>query len=1271
MDDLQELRAEIPWFVQLAVFGDQLPEMGISAMRRLARQWRGCGDALQTCRLDVQATAPATGAINGATGAAMTAAAKRACSDLTATRDYCYAIADQIEVTAADTEKSVIEMLLFGAMVTYQLAVLVSSGGVSAIPGIALLASARRKFLLMLEMCVARLGAAGARATALRLGLLGGTFGLTNAGLDYGIQLGQLTLGHRNSIDGSAVAAMGLQGIGSVVGGHFGAGLANKALGGAAPLIVAAAAGGFGGVVGSAAAVAPLTGQIQFTPAAVVSSIAQGLVGGLAATHAPTSPAPALDLQPPTTVDAFPIGGRTEAELQHEHLKMQLDRIADAALVEKYPGSADIAHDQRVAAKLAVLAERLRSFEPDGPSGRTPLEAAVQLLNDRYGRVVMPTPAGAATPEHLRERYGPAVQRLPGYNYLGRVLSSGSNGATLLVFDDAGTPPFLLTKHRGVVARLDPGPVGLAHPYVPNQYSPRSWGLLLDADGRPAVTTAFIRLMETEVVEHPFHVHSGDAAPPASTADVAQVLLRHVGSDGIERFLLAATETAGWGLPGGAVRGHEHPTAAVARVLHTRHGVTPDALYRLWHHRTGSAAGAGHAIVVADAPQLFPTPTGSSAANQRWISRIDLAELAASGGLEPRLSAGLADVLDLLAVPPERAYADFPAAYRQLGGDYAEVRQWVEARLSRHPEWQTVPVAGLAALHAYTTPVFFKEMNAALMADDPGLLARYEVPCQAVTAAVRRLPPVSGTVFRDIRISDAELPAVLARYRAGAHIVERGFVSASTGGMPSLSPTVRFVIESSTGRNIQSLSDNAFLEGAEEVLFAPGAHFIVREPAVLAGGVWTIQLDEVAPHASDAGPPIQVGDNGIRVGDAADDDPRRLYDLLAAKSPDLAAVHRIMSTLNGWYGPHRLEIVEVTKLSEPPRHHMPDPATGEFRATDVTSCVRCEARVLDSHGSEIGFMYQQIVAYADGRLVSYVTDLELTDPKHRNRGFATEFTAALDEFHQRHGFDRFRLTADGRDKADGSRVWARLDYRWDMDPLLLNFSIGSLRDRAAEIAPGLSAGDADRLRTALARFDGPPAGYPTPRELERMPGIGPLLMTETRWYAERIYDADTFPGIEDPLVLEFLYQYQIPGFARMLNMDLRTGWANVPSETRTALEPKLAALDEAMQRLRVPRDTDVVRAIGGDHLGDGNLADLVGSTWTDAAYLSTTLGHTPIAYVADKELLLHLRVPKGTPGILIPGTTELLLARNTKYLIDRVDVAGDGRTRAYGRVLLP
>ncbi|MFB7371721.1 putative T7SS-secreted protein [Streptomyces sp. NPDC056222] len=117
-------------------------------------------------------------------------------------------------------------------------------------------------------------------------------------------------------------------------------------------------------------------------------------------------------------------------------------------------------------------------------------------------------------------------------------------------------------------------------------------------------------------------------------------------------------------------------------------------------------------------------------------------------------------------------------------------------------------------------------------------------------------------------------------------------------------------------------------------------------------------------------------------------------------------------------------------------------------------------------------------------------------------------------------------------------------------------------------------------------------------------------------------------------------------------------------------------VDKGLAGRPLAEDVMVVRGQGVGHYGVDNPAQLVGRTETDPAYMSTSLGDHPVAAFADKQGILHLRVPEGTNALWLEkvshfgmGERELLLGRGTSYRVTRAFEDENGQWQIYGEIL--
>lgn len=117
--------------------------------------------------------------------------------------------------------------------------------------------------------------------------------------------------------------------------------------------------------------------------------------------------------------------------------------------------------------------------------------------------------------------------------------------------------------------------------------------------------------------------------------------------------------------------------------------------------------------------------------------------------------------------------------------------------------------------------------------------------------ALSRLPAYKGKAYRGINMNFMDIEEYLEGFKPGGFVNFRSFTSSSKSDIYGKSSSVRFVINSKTGRDISALSSKPH---EQEVLFRTGSRFIIRDVkrnrhGHLASNYVTIYLDEVADVA--------------------------------------------------------------------------------------------------------------------------------------------------------------------------------------------------------------------------------------------------------------------------------------------------------------------------------------------------------------------------------------------------------------------------------------
>jgi hypothetical protein len=121
---------------------------------------------------------------------------------------------------------------------------------------------------------------------------------------------------------------------------------------------------------------------------------------------------------------------------------------------------------------------------------------------------------------------------------------------------------------------------------------------------------------------------------------------------------------------------------------------------------------------------------------------------------------------------------------------------------------------------------------------------------------------------------------------------------------------------------------------------------------------------------------------------------------------------------------------------------------------------------------------------------------------------------------------------------------------------------------------------------------------------------------------------------------------------------------------------QIEQIDRALAGNRLPEDVIVTRGTDLGHylekMATNNPRDMVGEVFNEEAYMSTSLGDTVFS---NKEAVLHLRAPEGTPGLWVEKLShygaderELLLGRGNEYTITKAFKDANGQWQIYGKI---
>ncbi|MFF7458224.1 putative T7SS-secreted protein [Kitasatospora sp. NPDC008115] len=133
-----------------------------------------------------------------------------------------------------------------------------------------------------------------------------------------------------------------------------------------------------------------------------------------------------------------------------------------------------------------------------------------------------------------------------------------------------------------------------------------------------------------------------------------------------------------------------------------------------------------------------------------------------------------------------------------------------------------------------------------------------------------------------------------------------------------------------------------------------------------------------------------------------------------------------------------------------------------------------------------------------------------------------------------------------------------------------------------------------------------------------------------------------------------------------LNGYLRSGNGETPE-----ILQHIAEIDKALAGHPTPEAVMVSRGTNLYHI-PMDPSQMVGNIFTENAFTSSSLG---TAAFADKQAVLHLRVPEGTPALWVEkvsfygmGEREVLLERGLRWRADRVFMDDNGQWQIYGDI---
>ena len=213
-------------------------------------------------------------------------------------------------------------------------------------------------------------------------------------------------------------------------------------------------------------------------------------------------------------------------------------------------------------------------------------------------------------------------------------------------------------------------------------------------------------------------------------------------------------------------------------------------------------------------------------------------DLSASPHLKALASAAAAQSLSLAIPPASFGQAGFQAAGLTMAEDTLKANLGNVATLVGTPWHNLLAPVELASINAYSKLGGMGAWQAALSGLDTtnrvasDKLVKLAPRIAAAVSGLRKLPVAAGPVYSGARQDLAGQPAqAIAQFPVGRIWTQDNFLSTAktvaSSFIPNLSYGVAYEITRlRTGRDIQMISTNS---GEEEVLFPPGARFIVVE----------------------------------------------------------------------------------------------------------------------------------------------------------------------------------------------------------------------------------------------------------------------------------------------------------------------------------------------------------------------------------------------------------------------------------------------------------
>lgn len=152
---------------------------------------------------------------------------------------------------------------------------------------------------------------------------------------------------------------------------------------------------------------------------------------------------------------------------------------------------------------------------------------------------------------------------------------------------------------------------------------------------------------------------------------------------------------------------------------------------------------------------------------------------------------------------------------RWAGSTLRKAAQKVQTQKDAARKSVKLSITDAVQLHQYTKDSY--RINSGLWKKPTQDIQDFEYK---LNQTLSKFPAHSGTTFREVDLSNASL----ARYKVGASITEKGFISTSTKRDPGFAGNAKFIIRSRTGRQVWEHSNHP---AEREVLFHSKTRFRV------------------------------------------------------------------------------------------------------------------------------------------------------------------------------------------------------------------------------------------------------------------------------------------------------------------------------------------------------------------------------------------------------------------------------------------------------------